>query len=29
MRVLICSKRYYCWHCRQDYLRFLGHHFPF
>ncbi len=27
MHALIGSKRYHCWHCRQDYLHFLGHFF--
>jgi len=27
MRVLIGSKRYYCWHCHQEYLYFLRNYF--
>ena len=28
MRLLLGSKRYYCWSCHRDYLRFLGYFFP-
>ena len=28
MRVLIGSKRYYCWNCFRGYLRFLGYLLP-
>lgn len=29
MRILVGSKRYYCWHCFRGYLYFLGYLLPF
>lgn len=28
MRLLIGSKRYYCWSCHREYLYFLGYFLP-
>jgi hypothetical protein len=28
MRILIGSRRYYCWNCRRGFLYFLGYQIP-